>query len=107
MKKVLMTVSIGTLFATSGLAASMSGTISEAGCGVKHEGATAADIACVKRCVSRGGAPVLVSSGKVYQISADARDKVKDVLGMKVTVNGKVDGDTVAIESVGAATYLS
>ena len=46
---------------------------------------------------------MLVSSGKVYQISAETRDKVKDVLGLKVTVNGKVDGDTVTIDSVQAA----
>ena len=103
MKKLLTVLSIGSVFAVAGLAETLSGTISDASCAAKHEPAAASDVACVKRCIQRGGAPVLVSSGKVYQISADSRDKVKDVLGLKVTVNGKVDGDTVTIASVETA----
>lgn len=103
MKKLWTIVSIGSLFAVAGLAESLSGTISDASCAAKHEAASESDVACVKRCIQRGGAPVLVSSGKIYKISADSKDKVKDVLGLKVTVQGKVDGDTVIIESVEAA----
>jgi hypothetical protein len=103
MKTLWMTVSIGSLFAVAGLAESLSGTISDANCAAKHEAATEADTACAQRCVKRGSAPVFVSSGKVYQISVDTRDKVKDVVGLKVTVQGKVDGDTVSIQSVEAA----
>ncbi|HYL76071.1 MAG TPA: hypothetical protein VEU96_17810 [Bryobacteraceae bacterium] len=103
MKKLWTMISIGSLFAVAGLAESLSGTISDAKCAAKHEAAAASDTACVQSCIKRGAAPVLVSSGKVYQISADSRDKVKDVLGLKVNVQGKVSGDTVTIESVEAA----
>jgi hypothetical protein len=103
MKKVWMVISIGALLAASALAESMSGTISDANCGAKHAAAAASDTACAKSCVKRGAAPVLVSDGKVYKISADSKDKVADLVGMKVTVNGKVDGDTVTIETAEAA----
>jgi len=103
MKKLWMTVSIGSLFAVAGLAESLSGTITDASCGAKHEAASESDIACAQRCVKRGSAPVFVSSGKVYQISADSREKVKDVIGHKGTVEGKIDGETVSIQSVEAA----
>jgi hypothetical protein len=103
MNKVWMTVAIGSLFAASALAESMSGTITDANCGAKHAAATEKDAACAKSCVKRGAAPVLVSDGKVYKISADSKDKVAELVGMKVTVNAKVEGDTVTIESAEAA----
>jgi hypothetical protein len=103
MNKVWMTVAIGSLFAASALAESMSGTITDANCGAKHAAATEKDAACAKSCVKRGAAPVLVADGKVYKISADSKDKVAELVGMKVNVNAKVEGDTVTIESAEAA----
>jgi len=100
MKKLWMAMTIASVLAASGFAQSLSGTISDSSCGAKHESGSAADAACVQRCIKRGGVPVLVSNGKVYQISSETREKVKDVLGQKVTINGKVDGDTVNIETV-------
>jgi len=96
-------VAIGSLFAASALAESMSGTITDANCGAKHAAATEKDAACAKSCVKRGAAAVFVSDGKVYKISADSKDKVAELVGSKVTVNAKVDGDTVTIESAEAA----
>lgn len=103
MKNIWMALSIGSLLAAGALAESMSGTISDANCGAKHAAAAANDTACVKSCIKRGAAPVFVSDGKVYQIAADSREKVTPLLGQKVTVNGKVEGDTVTIESAEAA----
>jgi hypothetical protein len=103
MNKFWMAISIGSLLSVSAAAETMSGTISDANCGAKHAAASEKDAACVKSCVKRGTAPVLVSEGKVYQIAADSKEKVMALLGMKVTVNGKVEGDTVSIESVEAA----
>jgi hypothetical protein len=103
MNKLWIALSIGSLFAAGALAESMSGTISDANCGAKHAAATASDTACAKSCVKRGAAPVFVSDGKVYKIAPDSRDKVAELVGAKVTVNGKVDGDTVTIESAEAA----
>jgi hypothetical protein len=103
MKKLWMAISIGSLFAAGALAESMSGTISDANCGAKHAAATEKDAACAKSCVKRGAAAVLISDGKVFKIAAGSQEKVAALVGQKVTVNGKVDGDTVTIESAEAA----
>ena len=100
MKKIWMALSIGSLLAASALAESMSGTISDANCGAKHAAATEKDTACVKSCVKRGAAPVFVSGRQSLQDRRRlARKSSRRSLGQKVTVNGKVEGDTVTIES--------
>jgi hypothetical protein len=81
----------------------LSGTVSDSMCGAKHEAASASDAACVKKCMKAGASPVLVSDGKVYQIAPDSQAKVTPLLGMKVTVMGKLDGDTIEIASAQAA----
>ena len=103
MKKVWMVASLAAFFVAGAMAESLTGTISDDKCAAKHEAASANDTACVQSCIKRGGAPVLVSGGKVYKISADSKDKVMSNLGQKVTVTGKIDGDTVTVESVEAS----
>ncbi|HEY6392028.1 MAG TPA: hypothetical protein VIX89_12165 [Bryobacteraceae bacterium] len=100
MKKLWMVTSLASFFAAGAMAASLTGTISDAACGAKHAAASESDTACVQRCIKRGEAPVFISGGKVYKISADSKDKVMSNLGQKVTVTGKIDGDTVTVESV-------
>ena len=47
----------------------------------------------------RGAAAVLATEdGKIYAISN--QDKVKDAAGKKVTVTGKVEGDSITVDSV-------
>lgn len=95
MKKVLV---LSSLFALSAFAAEWTGAISEATCAGKHTAGSDKDIACVTKCVKGGSAPVFITDGKVIKI-ANA-DKVMDHLGHKVTITGKLDGDTVTIDSV-------
>jgi Protein of unknown function (DUF5818) len=55
--------------------------------------------ACAKRCLDRGAPAVLATEdGKVFQIKE--QDKVKDVAGKKVTITGKMDGETISVDSV-------
>jgi len=103
MKKVSLVISIAAMFAAAGWAETMSGTVGDSMCGAKHEAAGASDAACVAKCVKGGASPVIISDGKVYKISAESQAKVMPLLGMKVTVNGKMDGDTIDIASVQAA----
>ena len=103
MNKVWMAVSIGSLLGGAALAESMLGTISDANGGAKHAAATEKDAGCARSCVKRGAVPVFVSDGKVYKISEGSRKKVAALVGDKVIVDGKVDGDTVTIESAEAA----
>ena len=41
---------------------------------------------------------IATEDGKVYAVSN--QDKVKDMAGKKVTVSGKVDGDTITVDKI-------
>jgi hypothetical protein len=103
MRKLSLVVSFGSLFAAAAFAETWAGTVSDSMCGAKHEAASASDAACAKKCVKGGASAVLVSDGKVYQIATDSQAKVMPLLGKKVTVMGKLDGDTIDIASAQAA----
>jgi hypothetical protein len=54
---------------------------------------------CAQSCLRRGAAAVLATDdGKIYKITE--QDKVKDSAGKKVTVSGKLTGDTISVDSV-------
>ena len=94
-----------TVFAVSGFAAEWTGVLSDASCGAKHADATEASQTCAKRCFDKSGNAVLVVGDKVIKVNSAsfdkvAKDKMSGHMGHKVTVTGKMDGDTVVIESV-------
>ncbi|MCZ2151398.1 MAG: hypothetical protein LC126_26940 [Bryobacterales bacterium] len=100
MKKIAML----SLFSMSAFAASWTGYISESHCGAKHADGSDGSIKCVTGCVKgKGAAPVFVVGDKVLKLDAASTGKVMDHLGRKVTINGKLAGDTVTIDSVSAA----
>lgn len=82
------------LFAFSAAAEEMTGYISDAKCAkdvAKVE--SDAHAGCAAACAKKGAALIFVSGGKVYQVAEQA--KVQDHAGHKVTINGKLDGDTL------------
>ncbi len=85
-------------------AATVTGTVSDAMCGVKHmmPGDAAA---CTRACVQKGSEYALVVDGKVYTLKAtDAVKADLDTLaGKKATVAGDLDGDTIQVTSAVAA----
>ena len=87
------------VFAFTAAAAEMTGYISDAKCAkdvAKVE--SDAHAGCAAGCAKKGAALVFVSGGKVYKV--DDQSKVADHAGHKVTITGKVDGDTLTIDSV-------
>jgi hypothetical protein len=52
MKKLSLVLTLGSLFAAASFAETLSGTVSDSMCGAKHEAASAADAACVKKCIT-------------------------------------------------------
>jgi hypothetical protein len=101
MKKLFL---VASLVSAAAMAETVTGTVSDEKCGAKHTAATAKDKSCVETCIKGGAAPVIVSEGKVYKIEEASRDKVKSHLGEKVTINGKVEGDTITIDTVNPAS---
>ena len=97
-KFVLTVLATGALFTAS--AATMAGTISDAKCGKAHADASEKSQACVKKCAAGGQAAVFVSGDKVYTFDAKSAAKIKDHLGHKVQINGKLKGDVLSVKSV-------
>lgn len=81
---------------------SMTGYISDSHCGAK--GAKEGHAECVTKCVKEHGAKYVFvddKDHKVYNIADQS--KVVDHAGHHVTVQGKVEGDTLTVESISMA----
>jgi hypothetical protein len=99
LKKLAILVVLGTSFSCfAANAAELTGYVSDAKCGAK--GSSEAHAKCADKCVKSGAAAVFVADGKVYKIDADDQAKVTDHVGHKVTIDGKIDGDTIKVDSV-------
>ncbi len=81
---------------------SWSGVISDSNCGLKHAKASDAAAACVAKCVEGGAKYVLVSQGKLYQLTP--QDKINAKLaGRNAKIEGTLSGDTITVTSAAAA----
>ena len=97
MKKLAVFGLFAALSTVSAFAGEWTGVISDAKCGKAH--AEKLNEACVKGCVGKGSEAVFVTAdGKVLKIHN--QDAVKDHLGHKVTITGKVEGESVHVDSV-------
>jgi len=97
MRKLL---AVFALCASSAMAADVTGYIVDKNCSSKKE--MLGDEACAKRCIGRGSPAVIATEdGKIYAVSN--QDKVKDMAGKKVTVSGKMDGDSITVEKIALA----
>ncbi len=94
MKKVLASFA---LTAASAMAANVTGYVIDQACSDKP--AMRGNVQCAQSCMKKGSPAVLVTEeGKVYKFADQA--KMVDHAGQKVTVTGKVDGDTITVDSV-------
>lgn len=94
MKKLLV---LSAFAAVGAFAADFSGHIMDAACSTKP--AMKGNVACAEKCIKGGQAAVLVTEdGKVYKIKE--QDKVTAHAGHKVTITGKLDGETISVDSV-------
>jgi hypothetical protein len=81
----------------------ITGYISDAHCGAAHHAPSAANTACLQKCIKGGSDPVLVSNGKVMQFDADSKEKAKAYAGDNVKIDGTMNGDVVKINSINKA----
>ncbi len=99
MKRTLAVAALFLSFsAVAAFADSWTGTIADEHCGAKHAAAAAADTQCAKKCIDGGAAAVFVVGDKVYKI--DNQDAIKGHEGHKVTITGKLTGESVHVDSV-------
>lgn len=76
------------------------GYIVDKSCSLKGKGMWT-NAECIARCIRDGDKAVLVTEdGKIFQIAN--QEKIdSDTYGQKVTVTGKLDGDTITVASIG------
>lgn len=88
----------GFVFSVCGFADNWNGYIVDQSCASRKN--MWSDSECVARCVRRGSEVVLVTEDeKVYKIAN--QDAVnKKFYGKKVTVGGKMEGETITVENV-------
>ena len=97
MKKFVLLLSLCLTVSAAYAADSWTGYVTDSKCAAS--GKSGADHAtCAKSCLGRGDAAVLVVDGKVVKIGN--QDKVKEFAGEKVTVTGKLTGDTLTVDTV-------
>jgi hypothetical protein len=101
--KKLGVVAVLFLFVTGlAMAETVTGWVTDAACGSKGRGG-ADHAGCAQKCLAKGGAAVLVTDDKKV-IKIHNGDAVKDHHGAKVTAMGKIDGDSIHIDSVKPAS---
>jgi hypothetical protein len=86
-----------TLSSIYGIAADFNGYVIDEMCSGKP--AMRGNEACARKCI-KGGSPavLLTADSKVYKL--DDQEKAVEHAGHKVIVTGKLDGDTIKIESI-------
>lgn len=103
MKKIIGLTVVALALSVSGFAEDLTGYISDAHCGAKHDAVSDANTKCIDGCMKHGSAPVLVKDGKVMQFDKDSQEKAAAYAGKDVKIDGSVSGDTVTISSIQAA----
>jgi len=98
------------LAATAALAAgnsqTLTGEVSDAMCGAKHEMPGNA-AACTRACIKHGSKYALVVGDKVYTLETSdqaALNKLDGLAGAKAKVTGDVEGTTITVKSVAAGS---
>jgi hypothetical protein len=90
----------------AGKSQTLTGEVSDAMCGAKHEMAgKAAD--CTRGCVKHGSKYALIVGDQVYTLETSdktALDKLNELAGAKAKVTGDVDGTTITVKSVAAGS---
>jgi hypothetical protein len=83
----------------------LTGTVSDTMCGVKHMMANMSPAQCARECVKEGSDYGLVSGGKVYTLKGDSK-RIDKYAGETVTVTGDVSGTVITVRSIAPAkTY--
>jgi len=99
---MLGSVAIRSQAQDTGTNTTLTGVVSDAACGAKHSMTTMSAADCTRMCVKAGRGFALVVGDKVYSLRGDSAELDK-YAAQKVTVKGKLKGDTVAVDSVAPA----
>ena len=91
----------------AGKSQTLTGQVSDAMCGAKHEEMPGKPAECTRACIKHGAKYALVVGDKVYTLETSDKatlDKLNDLAGAMAKVSGEVDGTTVTVKSVAAGS---
>jgi len=99
---LFLSVALSAVASSAQSSQTLTGTVTDAMCGAHHmmQGKTPAQ--CTRECVKQGSDFALVSGGRVCTLKGDKRQFDK-LAGQNVTIQGKVDGKTVTVDSIAAS----
>lgn len=97
----VLALAVLVLPASTALADSWTGWISDSHCGAK--GAKAGHEDCAKKCVKGGGTYVFVNGTDQKVFAVDNQELAGQHLSHQVTVTGTVEGESIKVESIAAA----
>jgi len=109
LRKMIVALAVAVVFGSvaihaqdTGTDTTLTGIVSDALCGAKHSMTTMSTADCVRMCVKGGQGFALVVGDKVHNLRGDSAELDK-YAAQKVTLKGKLKGDTVIVESVAPA----
>ena len=82
--------------------ASFTGTVSDSMCGKKHMMKDKSAAECTRICVKQGMEYALVDGKEVYTLKGNTSE-IDKYAGEQATVEGKLNGKTIEVESISAA----
>jgi hypothetical protein len=101
MKKALTLVALAAGFSYSAMAADITGYVIDQKC--SSNTAMRGNAACASKCIKDGSPAVLVTDdGKIYKLTDQA--KVIPHAGEKVSISGKMAGDTITVDTIKSAS---
>lgn len=79
-----------------------SGLVTDDHCGARHDmGSDKSPSECAKSCVHNGAKYALVDGDKTYTLEGNS-DELARAAGLRVTVVGSLEGDTIQVSSIAA-----
>ncbi len=87
----------------AGKTQTLTGQVSDAMCGAKHQEMPDKPAECTRACVKHGANYALVVGDKVYTLETSDKAelaKLNDLAGSKAKVTGEVEGTTINVKSV-------
>ena len=90
----------------AGTQKTLTGVVSDAMCGKTHMAKDKTAAECTRMCVQQGQKYALVVGQKVYTLQGH-EDDLNKLAGERVSVKGKISGDSVTVNSVTAAKKSS
>jgi hypothetical protein len=111
LRKMIVAAAVAVMFGSMGIygqaqdtgtETTLTGIVSDALCGAKHSMTNMSAADCTRMCVKGGQGFALVVGEKTYNLRGDSAELDK-YAAQKVTLKGKLNGNTVAVDSVAPA----